>query len=173
MGRRLRAVVLCACLAAAVPTSAEVIDRVLAVAAGEVIMLSDVVAARELGFVAATGQDPTREALTALIDRALILAEVERYAPPEPGADALEAELRALRLRFADQDAYEAALARTGRTETHLRETIRQNLRIRAYLEQRFTAAGPAPQQSLVDEWVAGLRRRADIVDLYRPAPRN
>ena len=43
---------------------------------------------------------------------------------------------------------------------------MRENLRIRAYLDQRFSASDERRQQ-VVDDWIAGLRRRADIIDLY------
>src|SRR5262249_29138765 len=59
--------------------SAETIDRVLAVVGGQVIMLTDVTAARDLGLQAAdTAADPVRAILSKLIDRELILAEVDR-----------------------------------------------------------------------------------------------
>jgi hypothetical protein len=186
--------------------ASEIIDRVLAVAAGNLIMLSDVTAALEFGLVApGPAPDPVRDALSRLIDRAIILAEVERYAPPEPDADAVDRELQAVRAGFASPEAFDQALARAGVNEKHLRETLRQNLRIRAYLDQRFTVASPTDEEvgryyrehqqefsrdgaivpfdqarqgvvqairterrrMLVDDWVAGLRRRAEIVDMY------
>ena len=186
--------------------ASEVIDRILAVVAGNLIMLSDVTAAREFGLVEqAPAPDPVRETLSRLIDRAIILAEVERYAPPEPDADAVDHELQAVRSAFASPQAFDQTLARTGVNEKHLRETLRQNLRIRAYLDQRFTVASPSDEEvgryyrehqqefsrngaivpfdqarqnvvqairterrrMLVDDWVAGLRRRAEIVDMY------
>ncbi len=157
---------------------AEVLDRVLAVVGGEVITLTDVTAARAFGLVVVSpsAPDPIRSALTQLIDRALILAEVDRYVPPEPSVDDVNNSLAVVRRRFATEAEYEAALARSGIDENHLRETLRQNLRIRAYLNQRFVlgpsdtptpGTGPDRQQALIDEWVAGLRRRAAIVDLY------
>ena len=195
-------------LAGGFPAAAasEIIDRVLAVAAGNLIMLSDVTAALEFGLVApGPAPDPDRDALSRLIDRAIILAEVERYAPPEPDADAVDRELQAVRSGFASPEAFDQALARAGVNEKHLRETLRQNLRIRAYLDQRFTVASPTDEEvgryyrehqqefsrdgaivpfdqarqgvvqairterrrMLVDDWVAGLRRRAEIVDMY------
>jgi len=189
------------------PVAAEMIDRVLAVAAGELIMLSDVTAARDLGLVApdATSADPVRAVLEKLIDRELVLAEVERYAPPDPTPEAIDHELQIVRARFPSRQAFEAALARSGIDENHLRETLRQNLRIRAYEDQRFTVPPPsddelrryfaghtqtfardgqppsfdnargdvalavtaARRRALIDDWVAGLRRRSDIIDLY------
>ena len=152
----------------ATPLAAETIDRVLAVVAGQIITLSDVTAARELGLQsAAPNPDPIRGMLSTLIDRALVLSEADRYAPPEPPAEAIEREVDAIRARFPTGEAFDAALARAGLDDRHLREMIRQDLRIRDYEEQRFAAADPARRQALIDDWVAGLRRRADVIDLY------
>jgi hypothetical protein len=146
---------------------AETIDRVLAVVANQVITLSDVTAARDLGLEPpGDAPDPIRAVLSKLIDRELILAEVDRYAPPEPPAAAVDNEEQKVRARFASSEAFDAALARSGVDETHLRELLRQGLRITAYITQRFTPTDDR-RQTLIDEWVAGLRRRGDIIDLY------
>ncbi len=144
----------------------EVIDRVLAVVGGSLITLSDVNAASELGLVApGGGSDPVRDVLSRLIDRELQLAEVDRYAPPEPSAAAIDRELQAVMSRFSSPELFAAALVRAGIDLASLRETLRQDLRIRAYLEQRFSA-GTDRRQQAIDDWIAGLRRRADIIDL-------
>ena len=162
-----------------VQLGAETLDRVLAVVGGQVITLTDVVAARDFGLVIVPpdAADPIRAALTQLIDRELMLAEVDRYAPPEPSADAIAEALGIVRQRFADGAAYQAALTRSGIAEDHLRDTLRQNLRITAYLSQRFVAAPPNDSSArpplpdrargMLDDWLAGLRRRATIIDLY------
>jgi hypothetical protein len=165
--RVIAAAVICAASVAPV-LRAEVIDRVLAVVGGQLIMLTDVIAARDLQLVPVdAGPDATRAILTRLIDRELVLAEVDRYAPPEPTADAVDAEVARVRARFESTAAFETGLARSGFDEQHLRETLRQDLRIRAYLEQRFSAA--VGRVNAVDEWMAGLRRRGDVIDLYLP----
>jgi hypothetical protein len=147
--------------------SGEVIDRVLAVVAGQLITLSDVTAARELDLERADGApDPIRAILSKLIDRELILEEVDRYAPPEPSAAAVSDEVAKVRARFPSPAAFGAALARSGIDERHVRETLRQELRMRAYLAQRFPG-GADRRQSSMEEWVSGLRRRAEVVDLY------
>jgi hypothetical protein len=158
------------CLAAASAARAEILDRVLAVVAGRLIMLSDVTAARDLRIVpSADGEaDPIRDVLTKLIDRELVLVEVDRYAPPEPTADEVDREVQRVRARFASQAELDAALARSGLSVQDLRETLRRDLRMRAYLDRRFAAAGDR-RQAVVDEWLAGLRRRGDIMDLYLP----
>ena len=154
------------------PARAETLDRVLASVGGQLIMLSDVMAARDLGLVSDDhAADPVGDVLAKLIDRELMLVEVNRYVPPEPTDDAIEREMAAVRARFSSREAFDAALARSGITEAHVREIIRDNLRIRVYLAQRFTGADSDVRRlMLIDEWVAGLRQRADIVDLYTPA---
>ena len=146
---------------------AETIDRVLAVVAGQLITLSDVTAARDLGLQAGEGTaDPVRGILSKLIDRELIVAEVDRYAPPEPTPDAIDREAERIRMRFPSEEAFAAALERSGVDLKHLREIVRQDLRIRAYLDQRFASAQER-RQALMDDWLSGLRRRGDVVDLY------
>ena len=147
---------------------AETIDRVLAVVSGQLITLTDVVVARDLGLQSADGAaDAVRAVLTMLFDRELVLAEVDRYAPQEPTADAVDRELQRVRSRFASPGALDTALARSGIDEQHLRETLRQDLRVAAYMDQRFTASEDR-RQAAIAEWMAGLRRRADVIDLYR-----
>ncbi len=159
-------------LVGAAPRAEEVIERVLAAAGSKIIMLSDVRAALDLGLVDTGGaSDPLREALTRLIDRALVLAEVDRYLPPEPSAADVDGRFQAVTARFASRPQLAAALARLGIDEGQLRERLREDLRIQAYLDQRFVADTADRHRALVDEWVAGLRRRAEIIDLYRPLP--
>jgi len=147
--------------------SGEVIDRVLAVVSGSLITLSDVNAADDLGLVTPRDSgDRVRDVLSQLIDRELQLAEVDRYAPPEPSAAEVEREVQIVRARFVSPAAFDAVLARAGIDQAHLRQTLRENLRIRAYLEQRFSASDER-RRLVVDDWMAGLRRRADIIDLY------
>jgi hypothetical protein len=166
--------------------AAEIIDRVLAVVGGVVITQSDVTAATELGLLSAdTITDPAGTAASRLIERQLILAEVDRYAPPEPTADAIEREVAAVRARFASEPAYHAALARSGIDEKHVRQWLRDDLRIRAYLEQRFTVPPPNDEESNryyqehADEFTRGGqvvpldKARAEIVGRFTAARRG
>ena len=156
-----------ACILSARAVCAETIDRVLAVVGGQVITLSDVVAATDLGLQSPdAAADPVRAVLTKLIDRELVLAEVDRYAPAEPTAEAVDAEVQRVRQRFPSAEAFNAALARSGIDEQHLRETLRQDLRMRAYLDQRFSAS-PTQRSSAITEWMSGLRKRGGVIDLY------
>jgi hypothetical protein len=185
----------------------EIIDRILAVVEGQLITLSDVRAVTRLGLeTVPAGGDPTRLALDKLIDRQLVLIEVERYAPPDPDPAAIDARLTVMRAKFKDALEFETTLHQVGMTVDHLRRYVRDTLRIDSYLQQRFAAAIQpgddeiagyyrlhaaeftrsgtlAPFEEvrnevrarLVDErrsalardWLAGLRRRANIVDLF------
>ena len=150
--------------------AAETIDRVLAVVAGQLITLSDVVAIRDLGIVPATaGGDPVGTVLSKLIDRELMLVEVDRYAPPEPEIAEIDREFALVRARFSSDKAFNDVLTRSGFDVAHVREIVRQNLRLRAYLDQRFAAPDGSQErrQMLIDDWVVGLRRRTPVVNLY------
>jgi hypothetical protein len=156
----------------AASAAAETIDRVLAVVAGQLIMLSDVNAARDLGIVApAPGADQTGSILAKLIDRELMLVEVDRYAPPEPETADIDRDFAAVRGRFPSEKGFADVLARSGFDAAHVREIVRQNLRLRAYLDQRFTApdGDQRRRQMLIDDWVASLRRRTPVINLYKP----
>jgi hypothetical protein len=188
-----------------VVATAEIIDRVLAVVGGVVITQSDVTAAFDLGLATAgPTDDPMAVVLSQLIDRQLMLTEVDRYAPPEPAKEAIDLAVQQVRGRFATTQAYDRALARSGIEQGRLRQTLRDQLRIRAYLDQRFTVPPPNDNElggyyrdhpelfsrggqvvafdgarpeiavafiasrraTLINDWVSGLRRRADVSNL-------
>jgi hypothetical protein len=144
----LRTVVLALVLAVVPPTvGAEIIDRVLAVVGSEIVTLSDVRAAEVFGF--ATGPTPApTDVLAYLINRDLMLGEVDRYAAPDPEPAVLARRLDEVRARFSTQELYDQALARTAMTEGRLRAVIAENLRIETYIEQLFaTAVQPTPDE--------------------------
>ena len=122
--------------------SAEVIDRILAVVDTQIITLSDVRAALRFGLVPVdVSTDPTGAVLQRLIDRRLMLIEVDRYAPPEPGEPAVNTSLAAVERRFKDALGLEIALNQSALTREELRRHLRDTLRIEAYLQQRFSTA--------------------------------
>ncbi len=184
--------------------AAEIIDRILAVVNGSVITLSDMHAATQFGFVTGTFEDRAG-VVNRLIDRRLMLTEVDRYAPPEPKAAQIDAAVAAARNRFASPAAFEGTLAAAGITLEQLRRHKRDDLRLEAYLQERFGfPIQPSEEEILayyraheaaftrggvlrpydevrndaraallterrgaaIDEWIAGLRRRADIIVL-------
>ncbi|HEX5473705.1 MAG TPA: hypothetical protein VFX12_03500 [Vicinamibacterales bacterium] len=146
------------------------IDRIMAVVDTQPIMLSDVDAALTLGLgTPPAGGDRLAAGLTMLVDRTLMLEDVDRYQPPEPAAAAIDARMAAVERRAGSAAALDRELAAVGLTRAQLTRRVRDDLRIQEYLDSRF-AGGPQPISSLVADWVAGLRRRADITVLYRAA---
>jgi hypothetical protein len=181
---------------------AELVDRVMAVVNNSVITLSDVNAAIRLRLIETPAPAGSSAVLERLIARRLTLAEVSRYAPPEPAEALVEARLGEVRARFATGEEFSRTLAEVGLTDPQLRAFVRDSLRIDAYLRQRFGAAiqpsdaevlqyyrthqdqfrpggvmltfeqasddaraalAAERREVMVREWIATLRRRADI----------
>jgi len=117
----------------------QLLDRVVARVDGNPITLTDVRAAIRLGLVEpAESVDPVLFGLRQLIERRLVLAEVARFAPPEPDFAALTAQANVLKARVggvADLAGFEKS---TGYGDEQIRDVARDNLRIQAYLNQRF-----------------------------------
>lgn len=148
--RVLIASILLATAMAAVPR-ADVFDRILAVVNGEIVTLSDADAALRFSLVPAdVSTDPIDAALQRLVDRRVLLEEVERYQPPEPAAAAVDAELARLRAAFKEPLPFEAALQQSGLTLDQLRGFARESLRIESYLQQRLSAAVQPGDDELV-----------------------
>ena len=144
---RLSALIVLALVSVTLPLRAEIIDRVLAVVGTAVVTLSDVRAAEAFGLT--SGAAPA-DVLAALIDRELMLGEVDRYAAPDPESGVLDRRLAQIHARFSSRALYEQALARTAMTEVRLRAVVSETLRIDTYLDQRFgSAAQPAPDEVL------------------------
>ena len=120
----------------------ELIERTLALVGGQAITLSDARAAIALGLVDADpSPDPIPPVIHQLVDRALVLREVQRYAPAAPADSAVDARLGEIRKRAAGAAPLAALLDRHGFTEVRLRGWIRDDLRTQAYLSQRFASA--------------------------------
>jgi hypothetical protein len=150
--------------------NADVIDRIMAVVGGQPITLSDVNAARlfRLADVPAGTSDPIGYALDRLIERTLILSEVERFQPPEPDPIEITIRIDEIERRFGSPAAFDTALAVTGTTRDQLRRYLRDDLRITTYLNQRFGAStDPAERRTAITTWLAELRKRADVTMLY------
>jgi hypothetical protein len=123
-----------------VPVRAELIDRILAVVDGHIITLSDARAALRFNLVPAdVSEDPIEAAMQRLIDRRLMLNEVERYAPPEPSPASIEAGVAAMRARFKDALAFEIAVNQTALSHDELRRFVRDSSRLETYVRERFS----------------------------------
>lgn len=133
----------------------QLLDRVVARVNGSAITLSDVRAAIGLGLVDVPPEAGESAIVERLVDRQLVLTEVERFAPPEPTQEAVAREVEAIRTRIGGR--LPAIMEQTGLDEGGLRDIARDTLRIDAYLIQRF---GPTVQLS-----------EEDVVQYYRMHP--
>jgi hypothetical protein len=140
---------------------AQLLDRILARVGTRPITLTDVALARGLGLVeVVAGEEPEASAVRQLIERSLMLQEVARLQVREPTPEAIESELSRMRARAAGS--FERLMTSTGYDVAAVRELARENLRIDAYLRQRF---GPTvtPRDADVRAWLADLRSRAQV----------
>jgi hypothetical protein len=137
---------------------AEVIDRLMATVDSQPILLSDVNAAIVFRLAQpATEPDRLAAVLDKLIERTLMLEEVERYQPPEPAPAELDNRVADIERLIGPPAAFENAVAATGMTRDRLRQWIRDDLRIATYLNQRF--GGPSEPSD------------ADVLAYYRAHP--
>jgi hypothetical protein len=122
------------------------LDRVVARVNGSVILLSDVRAAAAIGLIEAAPD--TQDAVEQMVQRALLVEEVNRFPPPEPTGEAVDAELARLRTRAGGSL---AAMERdTGVTADHVRLLARDRLRIQGYIDQRFGLTVPLTDEQVL-----------------------
>lgn len=142
----MRRILCCAFMAWLLPAAAwaqpgDLLERTLAIVGTQVITLSDARAAVRLGLVEAASTADPASVTQLLVDRELVLREVQRYAPPAPSASAVDARIDELRQRLTPSGEWTRILEETGFTEVRLRAWVRDDLRTVAYLAQRFASA--------------------------------
>lgn len=150
---------------------AQILDRVLAMVSGQVILASDVRAFLDLGlhehglWEVREQDSAVREgaALNRLIERRLALDEVNRFRQALPAPASVDEYLESVRARFADDDTFASVLAAVGLDVEDLRQILRDDIRIEAYVAERLGG-----RAELVEDWIAGLLRRADVMRVDR-----
>jgi hypothetical protein len=106
--------------------------------------------------------------LERLIDRLVILSEVERYAPPEPDPAAIRQGVATIRGRFGSGEAADAALRAAGLDEAALSHWARNDLRIAQYLRERFAGAADPSEEDIegyIRRHETDLRRTGRALD--------
>lgn len=136
------------------------LDRTLAIVAGRPVTLSDARTAVALRLIEGSAVDTA--VVQRLVDRELMLREADRYDPAEPTAERIEARLAAARAVAGGEEALARVLREGGFAERRLRAWIRDDLRVEAYLQQRF--AMDERRQDLIADWVIDLRRRSTVI---------
>ena len=123
------------------------LDRVVARVNGTVILLSDERAAVRFGLVDAAAD--SEDAVEQMVQRALLVEEVNRFPPPEPTTEALDAEVARLRARAGGSlDDVERS---TGITKEAVRLLARDRLRIQSYIDQRFGVTVPLTDEQVLE----------------------
>lgn len=143
-----------------IATRGDLIERTLAIVGTQVITLSDTRAAIRFGLIA--GQPPANPSAVTqqLIDRELMLREVQRYAPPTPTDSSIETRMGEIRQRLSGANSWSTALEETGFTEVRLRAWVRDDLRTVAYLAQRFASASTPTETEIA---AAFAQQRAEF----------
>jgi hypothetical protein len=112
------------------------LDRVVARVNGNALTQSDVNAAIALGIINDASAGDATAAVDQLIRRQLVLAEVARFAPPEPDPALVDGEVATMKTRAGAR--LPQVMQSTGIDEIRIRDMARDTLRIEAYLNQRF-----------------------------------
>jgi len=135
-----------------VPLAAQtLLDRVVARVNGSVILLSDVRAAVLFGLV--DGPAESDDAVEQMVQRALLVEEVNRFPPPEPTAEAIESELARMRARAGVSiDEVERT---TGLGAENVRSFARDRLRVQVYIDQRFGLTVPLTDEQVLQYYRA------------------
>ena len=135
---------------------AEIIDRILATVGGGLVLQTDAVAVVRLGLLRppASG-DALQWTMDRLIERRLMLIEVDRYGPPEPPLGEIDARMQAIDERIGSGTDLDLILRETGMSVDQLRLYVRDDLRIEAYIQQRFGATFQPSEDDIVDYYRA------------------
>ena len=138
----------------------QLLDRVVARIGTAALTQTDVDAALAFGVIDRQAGDPVKQ----MIDRRLVIAEVNRFPPPEPAETAVAEQVAKMKATAGAQAA--AVMKRTGADEKRLVELARETLRIQAYVAQRFGGVRSDQQRA---QWLDGLRARGDVTEFTAP----
>jgi len=130
---------LMALLPGAATARAELVDRIVAIIDREVVTLSEAEQASEIAR-ARTGAAaaPLVSVVERLIESRLVEREVERFTGEPVSPELVDGALQEVRARFSSETAFLEMLTRNGLSEEELRATLRRQIGVAEYLEQRF-----------------------------------
>lgn len=138
------------------------LDRTLERVYDSVVTTSDVRQVRLLKL-AEGGADTDAAAQATIENRLLIKRELSRGNVAEPSADRIAEKREAWRKTWPASTDVPALLARAGMSAQALDGWFRDDLRIEAYLAERFPQTTDPRRAERVNAWVNDLRRRANL----------
>ena len=133
----------------------QLLDRVVARVGSTALTQTDVEAAVAFGIVDPKAGDPVKQ----MIDRKLMLAEVNRVPPPDPDMRVVQDLM--VRMKAAAGADVNGIMKKTGVDDTRLSELARETLRLQSYIQQRFGNSTRSEQQ--MERWITDLRARGDV----------
>lgn len=133
-----------------------VLDQVVLRFGGEIVTKLDIRQARMLKLVDVSA-DTDQAYVDAIANRRLMLTDLKRTPPKEPTSEELDAAVRAWAAKVGGGDA-DTLLDRAGMSASGLRGWIQDDLRMQAYITERF-----AGRPGDVAAWVSTLRQRAGL----------
>ena len=136
----------------------QLLDHVVARVGTTAVTQTDVDAALAFGIVNTQAGEPVKQ----MIDRKLMLAEVEKFRPPEPAETAITELVAKMKATAGAQAG--AVMKSTGVDEKRLTELARETLRIQSYIQQRFGNSTRSEQQ--MERWLNDLRARGDVAEV-------
>jgi hypothetical protein len=160
MRAALLAIVIATHAATAAAQTAVEIDRTLQRVYGTAIMTSDIRQCRLLRLLTPMPGDDNA-ILTSLENRLLMLNEASRAGAADPAADQIAARRREWTGTWPSAAEIANQMQRAGMSDRALDGWFRDELRIAAYLEQRFP---PDPKRDeRIATWIKDLRTRANL----------
>ena len=141
------------------------LDRILAIVDGQIIMHSDVRAFIDLRLVdLPAGPSQEVDVLTFLIERRVMIDQVDRFVVAEPAPDLVDRRIDLIRSRLPGGAAeLDVILDRVGFASDALRQLVADDIRRDAYLADRFDVVAVGLRETAVTDWVADLVRRAQV----------
>jgi hypothetical protein len=138
------------------------IDRTLQHVYGTAIMTSDIRQVRLLRLLP-EGDGSDAAILRAIENRLLIIRELTRQPPVQPTAAAIAVRRQTWTAMWPPGTDLPALMIRAGMTDQGLDGWCRDDLRITAYLDLRFGAQADDARAKHVADWLADLRRSANL----------
>jgi hypothetical protein len=138
------------------------LDRTLERIYDSVVTTSDVRQVRLLKL-ADGGTDTDAAAQTTIENRLLIMRELSRATVPEPAADRIAEKREAWRKTLPASTDVPALLARAGMSAQALDGWFRDELKIEAYVAERFPQTADPRRAERISNWINDLRRRANL----------
>ena len=140
------------------------LDHVLAIVDGQIIMHSDVRAFIDLRLVnIPTGPNQEVEVLSLLIERRVVLDQVDRFVVAEPAPEVVDRRLDLVQSRLPGGAGLDRILERVGLTADDLRQLVADDIRRDAYLADRFGVVAEGLREAATANWVTDLVRRARV----------